>query len=204
MENLNLNAQIRKDDEKLNEVRNSKMIPAVVYGKKQEAIKIKVDYSEFLKLFRVSGESHIINLDVEGKKIEVLVHEIQYAPVNWSYLHVDFIAVTKWEKVHTKIHLEFKGVSNAVKEGGILEEHLKEVEVKVLPKNLVDSIEVDLSKLEEIGDSIKVSDLNVDSSKIEVLNNSDDVVAVVSKPRKAKEEEEEETTTEEVATEENK
>jgi large subunit ribosomal protein L25 len=82
MENLNLNAQIRKDDEKLNEVRNSKMIPAVVYGKKQEAIKIKVDYSEFLKLFRVSGESHIINLDVEGKKIEVLVHEVQYAPVN--------------------------------------------------------------------------------------------------------------------------
>ncbi len=202
MENLNLNAQIRKDDEKVQELRNEKMIPAIVYGKKQEPIKIKVDYSEFLKLFRVSWESHIINLDIEGKNIEVLVHDYQESPVTNSYLHVDFIAVVKWEKVHTKIHLNFKGNSNAVKEGWVLEELIKEVEVKVLPKNLVDSIDADLSKLEEIGDSIKISDLNVDLSKIEIMNNPDDVVALVSKPRKIKEEDE--TSTEEASTEENK
>lgn len=201
MKNLNLSAQIRKDDEKTKEIRNSKMIPAVVYWKKQEAIQIKVDYSEFLKLFRVSGESHIINLDIEWKTIEVLVHDYQESPITNSYLHVDFMAVIKWEKVHTKIHLDFKWNSSAVKEGGILEEYIKEVEVSVLPKDLVDSIEVDLTQLKEIGDVIKISDLSIDTSKIEVLNNSDDVIAKVSKPRKVVEEE---TPTEEAPTEESK
>lgn len=202
MEKLNLNAQIRKDDEKIKEIRSAKMIPAVVYGKKQEAIKIKVDYPDFLKLFRVSWESHIINLEVEGKNIEVLVHDFQQDPVNGSYLHVDFLAVTRGEKVHTKIHLEFNGNSPAVKEWGILEEQIKELEVKVLPKDLVDSIEVDLSQLKEMWDSIKISDLKIDTKKIEVLNNSEDVVAMVSKPRKVKEEANTEETTE--STEENK
>ena len=156
-------------------------------GKRDRAI-IELIYSSALR------RSELINLEVDGKSIEVLVHDYQQEPVTGSYLHVDFLAVVKWEAVHTKIHLEFNGNSPAVKEWGILEEKIKEIEVKVLPKDLVDSIEVDLSQLKEMWDSIKVSDLNIDSKKMEVFNNSDDVVAMVSKPRKVKEEE---TTTEE-------
>lgn len=184
MENLNLNAQIRSTEEKLSEVRASKMLPAVVYGKKQESITIKVNYSEFLKLFRISWESHIITLDIEGKKIDVLVHDFQKEPVKGDFLHVDFIAISEDDKVHTKIHLEFIGNSKAVKEGAILEEHIKEVEVKVLPKNLVDSIKVDITKLENMGDSIRVSELEIDSKKIQVLNNSDDIVVTAARPAK--------------------
>ncbi|MDD2907944.1 MAG: 50S ribosomal protein L25 [Candidatus Gracilibacteria bacterium] len=183
MENLNLNAQIRNTEEKNKEIRAAKMIPAVVYGKNQEPIAIKVDYSEFLKLFRVSGESHIINIKIEKKSIEVLVHDIQKTPVQGEFQHIDFFAITKGEKVHTKIHLHFTGTSKAVKEGAILEEHIKEVEVKVLPKDLIDSFDVDLSKLEEMGDVIRISDLNI-SSKFEVLNHSDDIVATAAKPAK--------------------
>lgn len=189
MEKLNLNAHIRNTEEKLSEVRAAKMIPAIVYWKNQEPIAIKIVYSEFLKLFRISGESHIINLALEWKNIEVLVHDIQKEPVKWDYLHVDFFAITKWEKVHTYIHLNFTGNSKAVKEWAILEEHIKEIEVKVLPKDLVDYFEVDLSKLENMGDSIRVSELNIDSEKFEVLNNSDDIVVNASKPKKVKIEE---------------
>ncbi|MDP2396567.1 MAG: hypothetical protein Q8S84_08715 [bacterium] len=82
MENLNLNAEIRTTEEKLSEVRTSKMVPAVVYGRHQEPILIKVDNSDFLRTFRKSGESHIINLSVDGKNIEVLVHEVQKEPVS--------------------------------------------------------------------------------------------------------------------------
>lgn len=194
MEKLNLNAQIRNTEEKLSEVRAAKMIPAVVYWKNQEPIAIKVVYSEFLKLFRVSWESHIINLSIDWKEMEVLVHEVQNEPVKWGYLHIDFYAVTKGEKVHTHIHLNFVGNSKAVKEWAILEEHIKELEVKVLPKDLVDSFEVDLSRLENMGDSIRVSELNIDSKKYEILNKADDVVVMASKPKKV----EVETTTEEV------
>jgi large subunit ribosomal protein L25 len=196
MEKLNLNAQIRNTEEKLSEVRAAKMIPAVVYWKNQEPIAIKVAYSEFLKLFRVSWESHIINLSLNWKEIEVLVHDVQKEPVKWDYLHVDFFAITKWEKVHTHIHLNFTGNSKAVKEWAILEEHIKELEVKVLPKDLVDSFEVDLSRLENMGDSIRVSELNIDSKKFEILNNSEDVVVTASKPKKVEEVKVEETETE--------
>lgn len=183
MENLNLNAQIRNTEEKNKEIRAAKMIPAVVYWKKQEPIAIKIDYSEFLKLFRISWESHIINIKIEKKSIEVLVHDIQREPVNWDFQHIDFIAITKGEKVHTKIHLSFVGNSKAVKEGAILEEHIKEIDVKVLPKDLVDSFEVDLSKLVEIGDVIRISDLGI-SDKFEIHANDDDIVVSANKPAK--------------------
>ena len=188
MENLNLNAQARNTEEKLKDIRAEKMIPAVVYWKKQEPIAIKIDNSEFIKLFRVSWESHIINLNIGKKTIEVLVHDFQKEPVKGDFLHIDFFAITKGEKVHTKIHLSFVGSSKAVKEWAILEEHLKEIDVKVLPKDLVDSFEVDLSKLENIGDVIRVSDLKI-SSKFDVLTNSDDIVALASKPAKVELEE---------------
>lgn len=201
MENLNLNAQIRNTEEKISEVRAAKMIPAVVYWKHQESIAIKIDNSEFIKLFRVSGESHIINLNIGKKSIEVLVHDIQREPVNGDFQHIDFYAITKGEKVHTKIHLSFIGNSKAVKEGAILEEHIKELDVKVLPKDLVDCFEVDLSKLAEMGDVIRISDLGI-SSKFELHAHADDIVVSASKP--AKIEVEETATIVETATEETK
>ena len=186
MENLNLNAQIRTTEEKLSEVRASKMVPAVVYGKHQEPIILKMNYSEFLKTFRKAGESHIINLKAGKTELEVLVHDIQREPVSGDFLHIDFLALTRGEKVHTKIALSFIWESQAVKEWAILDEHIKEIEVKVLPKNLVDSIEVDLSTLKEMGDSIKISELNIDTEKFDVLT-ADTVVVSATKPAKVEE-----------------
>lgn len=197
MENLNLNAEIRTTEEKLSDVRSSKMVPAVVYGKHQEPILVKIEYSDFLRTFRKSGESHIINLNVWGNSIEVLVHEVQKEPISGDFLHIDFFAITKWEKVHTKIHLHFVWVSQAVKEWAILEEHVKELEVKVLPRDLVDAFDVDISVLKEMWDSIKISELNIDTAKYEILT-PDTVVVAASKP--AKIEIEEPTSTEEAAT----
>lgn len=183
MENLNLNAEIRTTEEKLSDVRTSKMVPAVVYGRHQEPILIKMDNSDFLRIFRKSGESHIINLTVDKKNIEVLVHEVQREPVSGGFLHIDFFAITKWEKVHTKIHLNIVWTSPAIKEWAVLEQHIKEIEVRVLPKDLIDSIDVDISSLKEIWDHIKLSEINIDNSKIEVLTH-DDIVVTAAKPAK--------------------
>lgn len=183
MENLILNAEIRTKEEKLSEVRASKMVPAIVYGKHQEPILIKMNYSDFLRTFRKAWESHIINLNVNWKEIEVLVHDMQHEPISGDFLHVDFYAITRGEKVHTKISLKFVWISKAVKEWAILDEHMKEIEVKVLPRNLVDFIEVDISSLNEMGDSIRLSEINIDSSKFEVLTH-DEVVVSATKPAK--------------------
>jgi large subunit ribosomal protein L25 len=145
--------------------------------------------SDFLRLFRKSGESHIITISVDGKKIDVLVHDIQREPVSGDFLHIDFIIVKKGEAVHTNIALNFINESPALKEGAILEEHLKSIEVKCLPKFLVDGFDVDLSQIKETGDSIRVSDLNL-KSDYTILNKADDVVVSASKPKKVIEVEE--------------
>ena len=183
MEKLNLVAEVRSTTEKLSEVRAAKNIPAVIYGHNAENMIIKMNNSDFLRTFRKSGESHIISLEVAGKKHEVLVHDIQREPVSGDFLHIDFIFVIKGQKVHTNIPLNFIGESAAVKEGAILDEHLKDLEVKCLPTDLVDAFDVDLSALANMGDSIRVSDLAIDA-KYNLLTKLDDVVVTAAKPAK--------------------
>jgi len=206
MKNLSLNVSIRNTEEKIKDIRNNKILPAVVYGKAQKSTAIQMDYSEFLKLFRISWESHIINMKLWKEVIEVLVHDIQKEPVSWDFIHIDFYAITRWELLTTKIELNFIWISSAAKEWALIEEHIKEIEVKCLPKDLVDNFEVDLSKLKNIGDSIRVSDLNL-WENFEILISNDDTIVSASKPTKNEIVENitnEETNTEEINKEETK
>jgi len=200
MEKIILTAEIRNAEENNRDLRLNKQIPAVVYGKNQEPISIKMDNSDFLRTFRKAGESNIINLKVGKKDIEVLVHDFQKEPVTGDFIHVDFYALTRGEVLTTNVTLNFTGESEAVKLGGILEELNKEIEVKCLPKDLVDHFDVDLSALKEFGDNIKVSDLNL-GDKFEILTPDDEVLVLVAKPKTEKADEEE-ATTEETTTEE--
>jgi len=195
MEKIILTAEIRNAEEKNRDIRLNKQVPAVVYGKNQEPISIKVDNSDFLRTFRKAGESNIINLKVGKKDIEVLVHDFQKEPVTGDFIHVDFYALTRGEVLTTKVSLNFVGDSEAVKLGGILEELNKEIEVKCLPRDLVDHFDVDLSALKEFGDNIKVSDLNL-GEKFEILTPADEVLVLVAKPKVEKTDEEEATTEE--------
>lgn len=202
MEKLTLNAEIRAKEVTTSELKSLKKLAWVVYWKNQESILLTMEYSDFLKTFRKSWESNIINLKVWKENIEVLVHDIQHNPISWDYIHIDFYAITRWQVLTTNIPLNFVGTSDAVKEGAIVEEQLKELEVKCLPKNLVDSFEVDLSNLKEFGDSIRVSDITIDTEKFEVLTNLDDVIVMASKPKVVTETDDEEPSTEEAETEE--
>jgi large subunit ribosomal protein L25 len=190
MENLVLNVEVRTKEEGPKALKPLKMLAGIVYGHHQEPIMVKMDYSTFLKMFRISGENHVITLDFGKNKIEVLVHDIQREPVSGDFQHIDFIAVVKGEKVHTHIPLVFVGDSAAAKEGAVLEEHIKELEVKCEPKDLVDNFTVDLSTLAKVGDVIKVSDLVIDK-KITVLTDAHATVVVADKPKVHKVEEEE-------------
>jgi len=187
MAKILLNAEKRDTTKKTKELRANRIVPAVVYGKHQESTPIQLDASDVLRVFREAGESNIVNLKIKGIKdeIEVLFHELQYEPVTWDIIHVDFYALTRWEKLTTKIPLEFVGDSEALKEWAILSENIKELEVSCLPKDLVDSFKVDLSLLKEIEDIIKLKDLNIDTTKFEVYHlHDDDAIAVANKSKK--------------------
>jgi large subunit ribosomal protein L25 len=147
MEKFALTAEKRSTEERLLDLRNSKMIPSVVYGKTQESIGLKVDYSTFLKLYRKAGSNHIINLSLDSKSIDVLVHEVQKDPVSGDFTHIDFYAITAGQKISVEIPVKFIGDSQAKRDGAIIEEHLDIVEVKCSPVDLIDFIEVDISVL---------------------------------------------------------
>lgn len=197
MEKIILNAEIREKNEKLRELRKLQIIPCVVYWRKQEPISIKLHNSDLLRTHRKTWESTIINLTVWKKEIEVVFHSIQRHPLSWEFLHIDFFAITRWEKMTAKISFNFLWESPAKKEWAIIEEILKEIELKCLPKNLVEHFNVELSDLKVIWDSIKIKDLNIDEEKYEILNNVEDVIVSASQPKKIVVEETTEEVTEE-------
>jgi len=186
MAKLVLNAEKRNTAEKVKDLRAKRIVPAVVYGKTQESLSIQIDASDLLRMHRKAGESQIINLKIKGIKeeIEVLFHETQFEPVSGDFIHVDFYALTRGEKLNTKIQLNFVGNSEAIKEGCILSENVKELEISCLPKDLVESFDVDLSLLKEAGDVIKLADLGIDTEKYEIHHlHADDAIAVANKPK---------------------
>ncbi len=187
-----ISADIRDMNEKVSYIRQSKRVPGIVYGRHQEPISITMDSSDFLRLYRKAGESNIINVSVGKKKLDVLVHMTQKHPVTWDFTHVDFYAITQGEALNTHIHFNFIGDAPAIKEGAIIEEHMKGVDVKCLPSDLVDHFDVDLSVLKEEGDAIRISDLGIDTTKYELSVHDEDVVANASLPRAAVEEEDDE------------
>lgn len=186
MEKIVLKSEKREASESTKTLRASKIIPAVVYGHKQKATSIKLNSSDILRAYRLAWKNHVIELDIDGEKMDVLFHEVQKAPISGDFLHIDFYAITKGEKVHTHIPLNFIWTSKAkTDEWAIIEELVRQLEVKCLPTDLIDSIEVDLSLLEKTWDNIKVSQLKV-SSKIEILTPQDEVIVLAAKPKTEK------------------
>jgi len=183
MKKIVLKSEKREAVESNKILRASKLVPAVVYGHKQKSISIKLNASDLLRAYRIAWENHIVELKIDNKKMDVLFHEVQKAPVSWDIIHVDFYVITAWEKVHTHIPLVFVWLSKAkTDEWAIIEEIVKQIEVKCLPSDLVDSFEVDLSKLEKTWDNIKVWDLVI-SDKFEVLSSKDEVIVIAAKAK---------------------
>jgi len=185
---IKLKAKVRKAvGKKVKELRDEDMIPAVVYGHGIEPQNLAVNYLDFSRVFEKSGESSLVELDEEGKKANVLVHEIQTEPLSGRFSHIDFFQVNMKEEVETEIPLEFVGESPAVKElGGILVKSLDEITVKCLPADLPDKFEMDISRLATFQDVIAVKDIN-SSDKIQIMTDPETIVASVQEPRSEEE-----------------
>lgn len=181
MEQIPLSAQKRTVlGRKVKTLRRDGIIPAHVFGHKVKTIHVQVKASDFGKVFEKAGETGIIDLAVDGEKKPVLVRNIQTHPVSDIPLHVDFYQVNLSEKVAVKVPIEIIGESPAVeKKIGLLLTPLSEVEVEALPADLPENIAVDISGFENISDEIKVKDLKVDTSKIRILVDPEQIVAQV-------------------------
>ncbi len=188
MEKLTLVATARDTETKLSTIRGDKKVPAVVYGHKVTAQAVTVGASELLKVFRKTGKTHIVELVLDGKKQDVLIHDVQRAPVSGDFLHVDFFVVSATEKIHVQIPVHLIGTSPAQVLGGLIEQNMHEVEVKCLPKNLVDAFEADLAKLANLGDILHVKDLGIDEKKFDILSDMEGAIVSIHLPKGVSEE----------------
>lgn len=164
---------------KVKQLRKKGLIPGNVFGKHIESFPVEVNAKEFLGIFQKAGETGLIELNVDKVMHPVLVHNVSHNPVTSQTLHVDFLEVNLKEKVTTKVPVVLIGEASAVKDKvGVLLTLLNELEVEALPMDLPERIEVDVSHLAKIDDTVKVSGLKV-SEKVKILTPSEaDVVKV--------------------------
>lgn len=177
---LKLQAEKRVKNEKL----AVDFIPAVLYGKGIESQSIKIKKVDFDKVFAVAGESNLIDLNLGGTAVKVLVKDSQRDVLKYTFTHVDFYQVNMKEKITTEIPLHFIGESKAVKElGGMLMREMHELEVECLPTDLVDHIDVSISGLNTYDDVITIADLILPKGLELAHNNPEDEVAKVIEPK---------------------
>lgn len=184
-----------KVDAKLREVsakraRNSYLIPAVIYGKNFKNINLVLDQVLFNRVYKDAGSSNLIDLYYGEESAKVLVQDTQLNPMTGAILHVDFLKIDMKEKIKTEIPLEFAGETILVieKEGSLIT-NKDALQVECLPNDLVDHIKVDVSILTEFDQNIKVSDIKAPQG-VEILDDPEEVIALVQPPRSDEELEE--------------
>lgn len=152
------------------ETRNESRVPGIVYGHGVENVSISVDNSDILKTYRKAGTATLIDLDIEGKSVQVLIHQLEIHPVRDEITHVDFYAVNLKEATTVSVPLVFVGEPGAVKNfGGTLVKDLDSLSIRCLPTEIPHDIEVDVSGLENLHDHVIVKDLGLDLSKYELM-----------------------------------
>ncbi len=182
MEKLVIKALPReeKGKEKVKKARAKGLIPAVLYGKDLKENKLLyVEHKEFTtKIYRSDIKGMILQLDVNGDSYNAILKEIQFHPVTYEPLHIDFQAIRMDQPVEVTVAVRLVGEAIGVKKGGVLEFETRELEIKALPDAIPEAIEVDVSGL-EIGYFIKVKDITPPEG-VEILEDPETVIALVT------------------------
>src|SRR4030067_3871915 len=165
-------------------LRRNKMVPAVLYGI-GKSLPISMGTKEMTKILTAEGGEHaLISLKLEGAKEGAdkmaLIKDYQLDPITGGLLHVDLMEVALDKKVKIPVALHITGASAGVKEGGLLQHGLREIEVECLPQQIPGSIEVNISGL-KINESLHVTDLQAPEG-VKILAEPDATVLTIQPP----------------------
>ena len=182
MEEIFLTAQPRTViGKQVNAMRRAGTIPAVLYGKHlDQPLTLQVEEKTLKSVVAQAGHNRLIKLTVDtGAPRLVLTREVQRNPISGRIVHVDLQEVSMTEKITTPVPLVLVGTSPAVTRGeGLLIHGIDTLQIRVLPGDLIPQIEVDVSGLESLNQSLFVKNLIV-NDKIEILTSAEEMVAKV-------------------------
>ena len=191
--NFTINAKSREDTGKGASRRLRRLtgeVPAIIYGGKKDAEKISILHKDIMKALENDAVySSIISLSIDGKAEDTIIKDIQRHPAKQIILHMDFLRVSKTTKLQTRVPLNFinEDICVGVKLGGGLIAHtMTDIEVSCLPKDLPESIDVDMAEV-DVGQIVHLSDLTlpdgVESVSLSQGADYDLTVATVNKQK---------------------
>ena len=186
MKTITIEGHLRTDHGKkaARQIRSQENVPAVIYGGAQE-----VNFYASAKAFKplvYTGEFQIAEITVDGKMYRCILKDLQFDKVSDALIHLDLLELVDDKKVVATLPLKFVGTSVGVKEGGKLVIKIKSLKVKALPKDLVETISVDITNL-ALNANIRVED--VKAPGLEIMNSPRIPIASVVMTRQLKQEE---------------
>ena len=162
---------------KVKSLRREGLTPAVIYSKNLAPINLQIKTREFLKVYKTTGFTNVIDLSIDGDIQPCLVQDLDVHPYKKLLRHVDFKAVNLKEKIKATVPIVLIGEPAGVKLlGAVLNPSLDELEVEALPDNIPQVIEIDVTGLATFDDAIRISDIKT-SKNFVILNDPDTLIA---------------------------
>ena len=189
MNSLDANIRDTKTKGELNSLRNNGNVPAIIYG--GEAQNEKVSISKKLLKTLINKEnflSNIVTLSINGKTQNVLPREIKYHIITDEPIHVDFLRVVPGVKIRIEVPVHFINheKSPGLKRGGVLNIVRRKVELRCPSEKIPENLVIDLDGV-DIGESFKISSINLDSEVTPTITGRDFVIATLAAPTVMKE-----------------
>lgn len=167
-------------------LRREGFVPGVVFGKGADSTPVQLEAKAFETLWKAAGRTSIVKIKVDGARTatSAIIKNVQRNPLTGRALHVDFFLVDLKHTMDVNVPLVFSGEAPGVEAtGGSVIHQLDHVLVRALPAEIPHEIEVDVASLVDLEAAIHVRDLAIDTSRVEILNDGDELVAKILPPR---------------------
>jgi large subunit ribosomal protein L25 len=133
-------------------------VPATLYGHGMDPLSISVSGQDLIHLFHQAGQNALVDLQVDGSEHLAIARDVQRDHLHGRYIHLDFLAIRRDEKIRVSVQVFEVGESVGVEEGGVVEHHLREIELECLPADVPERIDVDITNM-RIGDMVHVGEV---------------------------------------------
>ena len=160
--------------------RNEGRVPCVLYGPSTDPVHFSVPTLDLRPLIHTS-ETYRVGLALEGEDHEAILKNVDFHPITDEPLHVDFLALTKGQKLTLTIPIHLDGTAPGVKAGGRLSQPLHDLQISSLPKDIPGHVSIDISTM-QIGDSLHVGELAL-GDEIEILTDPVRTIVTITAPR---------------------
>jgi len=177
---LTANKRQKGRQSSLTQLRQNGAIPGVVYGFQMESTAITLDARVFAKMLAAHGTKSVFQLDVDGKRINAVLSEVQRCALKGNIKHVDFKSINMSEELEVEIPVTVIGDAIGVADGGFLLQPNREVRIKVKPTEIPESIEIDVTNV-AIGTSLYVGDIR-QQFLFEILQEDDFTLVTITPP----------------------